>query len=77
MVAIKPFKALRPRNDLAEKLSELPYDVVNAAEAREIARDNPYSFFHVTKPQIDLDNHGTSNAEEAYLSGKRMLDRGR
>jgi len=54
MAIIKAFKGLRPARDLVEKVAELPYDVLNSAEAKEIAGDNKNSFFHVTKPEICL-----------------------
>ncbi|MHA2330790.1 MAG: DUF1015 domain-containing protein [Candidatus Hodarchaeales archaeon] len=56
MVVIRPFKAVRPKNqEIAEKIASFPYDVINSEEAREIAKDNPHSFLHVVKPEIDLD----------------------
>jgi uncharacterized protein (DUF1015 family) len=55
MTYIRPFPALRPKPELASKICELPYDVMSSAEAREIARKNPLSFLHVSKPEIDLD----------------------
>ena len=54
MKLISPFRGLRP---VPEKVSDVvapPYDVVNTAEARELARDKPWSFLHVSKPEIDL-----------------------
>lgn len=41
MAVIKPFKAIRPREDLANKVASLPYDVLNRQEAKVIAKDNP------------------------------------
>ncbi len=55
MAIVRPFKGLRPPRDVAAKLASLPYDVINSQEAREIAKDNPQSFLHVVKPEIDLD----------------------
>lgn len=55
MAIVRPFKGLRPPRDVAPKLASLPYDVINSQEAREIAKDNPQSFLHVVKPEIDLD----------------------
>lgn len=55
MAVVKPFKAIRPRHDLADKVAALPYDVMNSDEAREMVKDNPYSFLHVDKAEIDLD----------------------
>jgi len=47
MAIIRPFRALRPREDLADKVAALPYDVMNSEEAREAVKGNPYSFLHV------------------------------
>ena len=55
MATLKSFAALRPKTELAAKICELPYDVMNSAEARAIAKDNPLSFLHVSKPEIDLE----------------------
>jgi uncharacterized protein (DUF1015 family) len=55
MATLKPFAALRPKADLAAKVCELPYDVMNSDEARVLAKDNPFSFLHVSKPEIDLE----------------------
>jgi uncharacterized protein (DUF1015 family) len=54
MAQIRPFAALRPKPLLADRICELPYDVMSSAEAREMARGNPLSFLHVSKPEIDL-----------------------
>ena len=54
MALIKSFNAIRPVKELAERVAELPYDVVDSAEARAIASGNEYSFFHVTKAEIGM-----------------------
>ena len=55
MSVVRPFKAVRPDPKLADKVAALPYDVMNSDEAREMVKDNPYSFLHVDKAEIDLD----------------------
>jgi uncharacterized protein (DUF1015 family) len=55
MAIIKPFKAIRPTPELAEKVASPPYDVMNSNEAREMAKGNPYSFLHVVRAEIDLE----------------------
>lgn len=55
MATVKPFQALRPTPELADKVAALPYDVMNSEEARVMAKGNPYSFLHVDKAEIDLD----------------------
>jgi uncharacterized protein (DUF1015 family) len=54
MSALFPFRALRPAASVAARVASVPYDVVNAAEARDLAADNPLSFLHVTRSEIDL-----------------------
>jgi len=51
---IKPFQALRPPVELADKVASPPYDVVNSAEARVLAEGNPMSFLRVVRPEIGL-----------------------
>jgi uncharacterized protein (DUF1015 family) len=45
---------LRPQADRAQQVASVPYDVVNTEEARALAGDNPLSFLHVSRPEIDL-----------------------
>ena len=54
MALIKPFAAVRPKPELADKICELPYDVMSSEEARAMAAGNPLNFLHVSKPEIDL-----------------------
>ena len=54
MSMIRPFKALRPQPGNVERVSAVPYDVVNTDEARAMAGDNPLSFLHVSRAEIDL-----------------------
>ena len=54
MATVKPFKAIRPDAKYADKVISLPYDVMNRKEAAEMAADNPYSFLHICRAEIDL-----------------------
>jgi uncharacterized protein (DUF1015 family) len=54
MAVVHPVRALRPTRESAAKVSSVPYDVVNADEARQLAAGNPLSFLHVTRSEIDL-----------------------
>ena len=69
MATLKPFAALRPKPELAAQICELPYDVMNSREAREIAAGNPYSFLHVSKPEIDLEPGVDVYSEAVYAKG--------
>ena len=52
---IQPFRALRPAPGRAGDVIAPPYDVLSSAEARERAKGKPWSFLHISKPEIDLD----------------------
>jgi len=54
MARVEPFRGVRPKKDLAEKVGSPPYDVLNSEEAREFASGNEFSFLHIVKPEIDL-----------------------
>ncbi len=75
MATIKPFAALRPKPELAARICELPYDVVSTEEARQIASDNLLSFFHVSKPEIDLAPATDPYAPEVYARGRESFQR--
>lgn len=73
MAIIKPFRALRPPKDLVEKVSALPYDVMNVAEACAMAAGNPNSFLHISRAEIDLPPEVDPHDESVYLQGKLNL----
>jgi uncharacterized protein (DUF1015 family) len=75
MARIEPFQGLRPRRDLAEKIAAPPYDVLSSEEAREMARDNPHSFLHIGKPEIDLPDGTDLYSDAVYAKGKENFDR--
>ncbi len=74
MAIITPFKALRPTPQLAAKLASRPYDVLNSAEAREEVKDNPYSFLHITKSEVDLPENTDIHTPQVYEKAKQNLD---
>lgn len=71
MSTFRPFKAVRPLPAFAEKVAALPYDVMTSAEAREEAKDNPYSFLHVDKAEIDLPLDTDLYSDEVYKKGRK------
>ena len=78
MIVLKPFKAIRPAKQFAEKVAALPYDVMDSEEAKEMVRDNRYSFLHVDKAEIDLDPnidlYDLKVYEKARENLQRMID---
>ena len=74
MAVFKSFRAIRPKPEYAHKVAALPYDVMNSDEAREMVKDNPYSFLHVDKAEVDLDESINIYDEKVYLKAKENLD---
>ncbi|MEG0857590.1 MAG: DUF1015 family protein [Terrisporobacter sp.] len=75
MAIVKPFKAIRPVKELASKIAALPYDVMDTAEAREMVKGNPYSFLHVDKAQIDLDESISMYDNAVYEKARENLNK--
>jgi uncharacterized protein (DUF1015 family) len=75
MAVVRPFKAIRPRKDLAEKVAALPYDVMDSDEAREMVKGNPYSFLHVDKAEIDLDRSIDLYDKKVYEKASENLNK--
>ncbi|MBN1962667.1 MAG: DUF1015 domain-containing protein [Deltaproteobacteria bacterium] len=73
MATIYPFRALRPVPKLAAQVASVPYDVVNCDEAAKLAFNNPYSFLHVTRPEIDLATDIDPHSEAVYKKGAQAL----
>ncbi|MCF8339502.1 MAG: DUF1015 family protein [Chitinophagaceae bacterium] len=74
MAKISPFSALRPTIALAPLVASRPYDVLNSEEARQEVANNPYSFLHVTKSEIDLHPEVNSYSEAVYLKAKENIE---
>jgi uncharacterized protein (DUF1015 family) len=75
MATIKPFAALRPKPELADRICELPYDVMSSDEARALAAGNPLSFLHVSKPEIDLPRATDPYSPQVYEKAKDNFSR--
>ena len=75
MAIIKPFKAIRPTNEYVNKVAELPYDVMNREEAKQIAKNNKYSFLHIDRAEIDLDDDVNEHDEKVYIKAKENLNK--
>jgi len=74
MSLIKPFRGLRPASGHAEDVVAPPYDVLNTAEAREMAQTRPWSFLHISKPEIDLAEGIDPYDPAVYAKGAENLE---
>ena len=77
---IRPFAALRPTPEYAAQVAAPPYDVLSTEEARGEAQGKPWSFLHISKPEIDLPEGTDPYSPQVYVKAaenmRRMLDRG-
>src|SRR5687768_11620473 len=72
---LNPFRALRPVPELAERVASVPYDVVSRAEAAQLAADNPHSFLHVGRSDIDLPPDTDPHDDRVYAAARAALQR--
>lgn len=76
MMRIYPFKALRPADPAeAAKISALPYDVMNRAEAKAMAEGLPHSYLRVTRAEIELDDALDAYDPKVYEHARENLDK--
>src|SRR6266852_3688622 len=66
MATLYPFRALRPRPSEAARIAAVPYDVVTAAEARQLAEGQPLSFLRVSRAEIDLPDGTDPYSDAVY-----------
>ncbi|TDI71464.1 MAG: DUF1015 domain-containing protein [Bacteroidetes bacterium] len=74
MSILHPFRAVRPIPECAPDIACVPYDVVNAEEARRLAEGNPKSFLHVIRPEIDFADGVNVYGDSVYAKGAENLD---
>jgi uncharacterized protein (DUF1015 family) len=78
MTLISPFAGLRPLDENAADVVAPPYDVLSSAEARVRATGRPWSFLHISRPEIDLPEGTDPYAPEVYARAasnlQHMLD---
>jgi len=73
MSLIRPFAGLRPVPEHAADVIAPPYDVLNTEEARARAQGRPYSFLHISKPEIDLPVGTDPYSDSVYTKGAENL----
>lgn len=75
MAKIKPFKAIRPCREYAYKVAALPYDSISYKEALKVVKNNEYSFLHVDRAEIDLDQSINPYDNAVYEKARENLDK--
>lgn len=75
MPLIKAFTGLRPAPGRADDVVAPPYDVMNEQEARAMVQGRPWSFLHISRPEVDLPEGTDPYAPEVYAKGRENLER--
>lgn len=75
MAIIKPFRGIRPPQDLVEQVVSRPYDVLNSAEARAEAGDNEKSLYHIIKPEIDFPEGTDEHDPRVYSKAAQNFEK--
>lgn len=75
MSLIRPFRGLRPVPGRAADVVAPPYDVVDREEARALASGRPWSFLHISRPEIDLPDTTGPYEDAVYAKGRENLER--
>ncbi len=80
MAVIKPFKGIRPPQDLVTQVASRPYDVLNSDEARAEAAGNEKSLYRIIRPEIDFpvgtDEHEERVYQKAAENFRMFRDKG-
>ena len=74
MADIRPFCAVRPSVELADKIAALPYDVYNREEACKIVKENPLSFLKIDRAETNFDDSVSTYADEVYAKAKELIE---
>ncbi len=74
MADIRPFCAVRPSVELADKIAALPYDVYNREEAVQIVKENPLSFLKIDRAETNFDDSVSTYADEVYAKAKELIE---
>lgn len=74
MSTVRPFRGIRPRQDLAASIAALPYDVYNTEEARSIVQANPRSFLKIDRAETLFPEGINIYSREVYEKARNTLD---
>ena len=74
MATVKPFRAVRPKKGMEEKIAALPYDVYNRKEACEVVKNNPLSFLAIDRAETSFDDSVDTYADEVYAKASSLYE---
>ena len=73
MAVVKPFCAVRPRQDIAHRVAALPYDVYNRAEAKTETQREPLSFLCIDRAETQMADDIDTYDPRVYEKAKQLM----
>lgn len=73
MAEIRPFRAIRPRQGLEERIAALPYDVYNTNEARREVEREPLSFLRIDRAETQFSEETDPYSDQVYEKAHDLL----
>ena len=74
MAIVKPFRCIRPRKDVADRVAALPYDVYNRSEAKAETLREPLSFLKIDRAETQFDDSVDTYDSRVYDKARELLD---
>jgi len=74
MATVKPFVAVRPREDVASRVAALPYDVYNRQEAREAAGKDSLSFLNIDRAETQFSDDVDIYDPQVYRKARELYE---
>ena len=73
MATVRPFCAIRPRQDIAARVAALPYDVYNRAEAKAETVREPLSFLCIDRAETQLSDDVDTYDPKVYEKARSLM----
>lgn len=74
MAVVRPFRAYRPRRDLAARIAALPYDVYSREEAKSVVAKEPFSFLGIDRAETAFGDDVDMYADCVYRKARELLE---
>lgn len=74
MATIRPFRCVRPKQELASRIAALPYDVYNREEAKAVVEKEPLSFLRIDRAETNFPDEVRTYDDRVYQKAKELLD---
>lgn len=74
MAEVRPFRCIRPGEEVASKVAALPYDVYNRQEAKAVVEANPRSFLAIDRAETQFPDDVDLHDPRVYAKAKEMLE---